>query len=95
MDEKWIFLLIVNMDISEKICWHLVEMDKPSPPHVPPPLQSSISTKISQGNDKLGKSINGCSKDKGMQTQVCKNGTQIHYSFFALTSYPTLMNPSR
>ena len=81
------------MDISEKICWHLVETDKLSPPHVPPPLQSS-TMEISQDNGKLGNSINGCTKDKGMQTQVCKYGAQIHYSFFALTSSPPLMHPS-
>ena len=49
---------------------------------------------ISQDNDKLGKIINGCSKDKGMLTQICKNGAQIHYSFFSLTNYPLLMHPS-
>ena len=95
MDEKWIFLLIVNRDIIEKICQHLVETEKPSPPPGPQPLQSSISMASSQDNGKLGKSINGCSKDKGMQTQVCKNGAEIHYSFFSLTSSPPLMHPSR
>ena len=90
MDEKWIFLFIINRDISGKLCRHLVETKKPSPP----PLQSSISMASSQDNDKLGKSINGCSKDKGMQTQVRKYGAQIHYSFFALTNSPRLMHPS-
>ena len=94
MEEKWIFLLIINKDTSDKICRHLVEIDRLSSPLEPPPLQSSISMASSQDNGKLGKSINGCSKDKGMQTQVCKNGAQIHYSSFALTSYPPLMHPS-
>ena len=49
---------------------------------------------ISQDNGKLGKSINGCSKDKAMHTKLCKNGAQIHYSFFSLTSYPPLMHLS-
>ena len=62
MDEKWIFLLIINKDISEKLCPHLVETEKLSPPPRPPPLQSSISMESSQDNDKLGNNINGCSK---------------------------------
>ena len=43
MDEKWIFLLIINIDISEKLYRHLVEMEKLSPPlglhHFNPPYQ--------------------------------------------------------
>ena len=76
MDEKWIFLLIINRYISDKLCCHLVETEKPSPPAMPPPHQYSISMTSSQDNGKLGKSINGCSKDKGMQTQLYKNGAQ-------------------
>ena len=62
MDEKWIFLLIVNIDTSDKLCRHLVEIERSSPPPRPPPLQSSISMTSSQDNGNLGKSINGCSK---------------------------------
>ena len=62
MEEKWIFLLMMNRDNSDKLYWHLVEAVKPSPPPGPPPLQSSIIMVSSQDNDKLGKSINGCSK---------------------------------
>ena len=47
MDEKWIFLLIINEDISDKICRHLVETEKSSPPPGPPPLQSFVSMAIS------------------------------------------------
>ena len=94
MDEKWIFLLNINRDISGKFCWHLVGIERLSPPPGSPPLNSSISMEISQNNGKLGKSINGCSKDKGMNTQVCKNGAQIHYSSFSLRSSPPLMHPS-
>ena len=68
MDEKWIFLLIINRDTSDKLCRNLVKIERPSAPPGPPPLQSSISMEISQDNGKLGKSINGCSKDKGMET---------------------------
>ena len=32
MDKKWIFLLIKNIDISDKLCRHLVEIEKPSHP---------------------------------------------------------------
>ena len=64
MDEKWIFLLIIDRDTSDKFCWHLVEIERPSPPLGPPPLQSSISMASSQDNVKLCKSINGCSKGK-------------------------------
>ena len=71
MDEKWIFLLIMNMDNSDKLCRNLIETKKPSTPPRPPPLQSSILMEISQDNDKLGKSSNVCSKgqrdaDSGM-----------------------------
>ena len=62
MDEKLIFLLIINIDTSDKLCRHLVEIERPSPPPGPPPLQSSISLEIPQDNGKLGKSINDCSK---------------------------------
>ena len=52
----------MNIDNNDKLCRHLVETDKLSPPPGPPPLQSSISMASSQDNGKLGKSINGCSK---------------------------------
>ena len=90
MDVKWIFLLNINIDISDKHYRHLIKIKKPIPPLGPPPLQSSISMASSQENGKLGKSINDCSKDKGMQTQVCKNEAQIHYILFFLTSSPPL-----
>ena len=58
--------LLANIDTSDKLCWHLVEIEKPSPTPGPPPLQSSISMASSQDNGNLGKSINGFLKDKGM-----------------------------
>ena len=61
MDEKWIFLLIINKDTSEKSCQHLFGIERPIPPLEPQPLQSSISMESSQDNGKLGESINGCS----------------------------------
>ena len=64
MDEKWIFLLIMNIDTSDNLCRHLVEMEKPSPPPRPPPLESSVSMEI------LGRATLCAQKDKGMQTQV-------------------------
>ena len=93
MDEKWKFILNVKIDISDKLCRNLVEIKRLSPPPGPPPLPSSISMAISQDNGNLGKSMNGCSKEKGMQTQVCKYGAQIHYSLFSLTNSPPLMHP--
>ena len=62
MDKKSIFLLIINIDNSDKLYWHLVEMEKLSPPPGPPPLQSSISMASLQSNGKLGKRNNVCSK---------------------------------
>ena len=62
MNEKWIFLLIINRDNSDKLCQHLIETEKPSPPPRPPPLESSISMESLQGNGKLGKRSNVCSK---------------------------------
>ena len=70
MDKKWILLLIMNRDISDKLYRHLVEIKKSSPPL----LQSCVSMASSQENGKIGSNINGFSKDKGMQTQVYKNG---------------------
>ena len=66
MDEKLIFLLIMNRDNSDKLCRHLIKAEKLSPPLGPPPLQSSISMESSQDKGNLGNNINGCSKDKGM-----------------------------
>ena len=57
-------LLIINRDISDKLCRHLVETKKLSPPLRPPPLQSSISMASLQDNGKLGQSNNVCSKGK-------------------------------
>ena len=74
MDEKWIFLLNANRDTNDNLFQHLVEIKKSSPLLGPPPLKSSILMASSQDNGKLGRSINGCSKEKGMQTQVRKNG---------------------
>ena len=93
IDYIWTRYVILR-DISDKLCRHLVEIKRPSCPPRSPPLQSSISMASSQDNGKLGKSINGFSKDKAMQTQVFKNGAQIHYSFFALTNSPPLMHQS-
>ena len=64
MDEKWIFMLIINRENSDKFCWHLVKMEKPSPPPGPPPLQSSISMAS------LGRATMCAQKDKEMQTQA-------------------------
>ena len=38
MDEKWIFLLNMNIDISGKLYQHLVEIEKSSPPPRPTQL---------------------------------------------------------
>ena len=61
MDEKWIFLLIMNIDNSDKLCQHLIETKKLIPPPRTPLLQSSISMESSQDNGKVGKSVNGYS----------------------------------
>ena len=87
MDKKWIFLLIINIDTSDKLCRHLVGIERPSPPPRPPPLQSSISMAS------LGRASIAAQKDKGTQTQACMNGAQIHYSFLSLISSPPLMHP--
>ena len=60
MDEKWIFILIINIDTSDKLCQHLVEIKRLSPPLGPPPIPSSISMASSQDNGNLGKSKNVC-----------------------------------
>ena len=54
--------------------------------HFNPPYKG----KLTKTKESLGKSNNDYSKDKGMQIQVCKNGVQFYYSFFALTSSPPL-----
>ena len=59
MDEKWIFLLIINRDrIVTNFVGTSSKQRKPSPP----PLQSSISMEILQIKGNLGKSIIVCSK---------------------------------
>ena len=58
--------IIINKDKSDKLCRHIVEIDIPSLPPGPPPLQSSKSMAISQDKGKLGKRIMAAQKDKGM-----------------------------
>ena len=65
MDEKWIFLLIINIDTSDNLYWHLVEIEKSSPPPWPTPLQPSITMTSSQCKGNIGKSNMGAHKDKG------------------------------
>ena len=62
MDDKWILILIINKDTSDKSCRHLVGIERPSPPLEPLPLQSSISMESLQGNENIGKRNNVCSK---------------------------------
>ena len=54
LDEKWIFLLIINKDITVKNS--VVTSSNPIPPPGPLLLQLSISMASLQGNGKLGKS---------------------------------------
>ena len=48
--------------------------------HFNPPYKGKL-TKIKVS---LGNNTNDYFKDKGMQTQVHKNGAQLHYSIFSL-----------
>ena len=73
---------------SDKLYWHLVEMEKPSPPPGPPPLQSSISMST------FGREKMCAQKDKGMQTQVCMNEATMNYCFLALKMF-SLSNASK
>ena len=57
-------------------------------------FNSPYKCKLTKTKVSLGKSIDDFSKDKGMQTQVCKNGAQFHYNFFGLTSSPPSILPS-
>ena len=90
MDEKWIFLLIMNRDNSDKLCQHLIKTEKLSPPSGPPPLQSSISMASLQDNDKLGKSINGFSKgQRDVDTSVgCGAWSSRSRDIIQLCLYP-------
>ena len=54
----------MNRDHSDKICRHLIEMEKLSPSPEPPPLQSSISMAS------LGRAAMCAQKEKGMHTQA-------------------------
>ena len=77
MDEKWIFLLIMNRDNSDKLCPHLLETEKSSPPPGPPPLQSSISMANLQDNGKFGKRSNVYSKvQRDANSSIRKMGQQ-------------------
>ena len=75
----------VNRDTNDNVYRHLVEIEKLSP--------STWATTflILHTKASLGNHTNGCFKDKGMQTQVHKNGAQFHYSIFSLQSSPPLM----
>ena len=48
--------------------------------HFNPPYKGKL-TKIKES---LGNNTNVCFKDKGMKTQVHKNGEKVHYSIFSL-----------
>ena len=43
--------------------------------------------------ESLGRASMAAQKDKGMQTEACMNGAQIHYSFVSLIISPPLMHP--
>ena len=93
MDDKYIFLLLTSRDNSDKICWHLIETKKLSPPSGPPPLQSSISMASLQSKWKLRKRNNVCSKGtKGCilkHKQVRKQWTIVSLlSKFSSSMYP-------
>ena len=72
----------MSKDNNDKLCRHLIETEKPSPPLGPPPLQSSISMEI------LGRAAMCSQKEKGMQSQVCMNEATMNYSFLALKMFP-------
>jgi len=94
MDEKWIFLLIMNRDNSDKLCWHLVEIEKLSPPPRPPPLKSSISMERLQRNGNLRKRNNVCSKgQRDADSSISENGAALNYSFLALKCSPPSIHP--
>ena len=82
----------MNIDNNDKLCWHLVEMEKLSPPLGPPPLQSSISIASLEDNQNLGNNNNVCSKGQ-MDVDSSMNGETIHCSLLALIGSPPLMHP--
>ena len=93
MDEKWIFLLIINRDTIDKLCQHLIELRgwflHLGLHHFNPPNQWQAHKTMAS----LGRASMVAQNDKGMQTQACMNGAQIHYSLLALISSPPLMHP--
>ena len=66
MDEKWTFLLIMNIDNSDKLCQHLVETEK----MIPPPLNPPSQWQTCKAMEILGRATMCAQKDKGMQTQA-------------------------
>ena len=84
----------INMNIykDDKLCRHLVKNRETESlqlglHHFNPPYKGNI-TKIEES---LGNNINGYFKDKGMQTQAYKNGTQFHYKIFVLQNSSHVM----
>ena len=57
--------------------------------HFNPPYQWQAHKTMAS----LGRESMTIQKYKGMQTQECMNGAQIHYSFLALISSPPPMHP--
>ena len=67
-------------------------MENPSPPHEPPPIQSSISMEILQINGKLRKISNIYSKgQRDADSSIRKNGATMNYSFLSLKCSPPSM----
>ena len=76
----------MNRDNSDKLCWHLVEMEKLSPPPRHPWKDHMIMAS-------LGRATMRAQKEKGMQTQAYMNGATMSYSFLAHKCSPPLMHP--
>ena len=84
----------MNRDNSDKLCWHLVEIEKLSPPPRPPPLKSSISMERLQRNGNLRKRKNVCSKgQRDADSSISENGAALNYSFLALKCSPPSIHP--
>ena len=93
MGGKQIFLFIMNIYKSDKLCQHLIETENLSPPHEPPPIQYSISMEILQINGKLRKISNIYSKgQRDADSSIRKNGATMNYSFLSLKCSPPSMH---
>ena len=81
----------INRDTNDKLCRHLIKIEKPSPStwaSTTSILHAMTSSQRQLTRVSLGNITNGFLEDKGMQTQAYKNGENFCYNIFTLQNSP-------